>query len=163
MKNKQEVLHVWDTVEIVNPIVISRIGYEFTHEDAVKEIKAEYMEDIYALLRKVKASNWEVAKKKILSTLAYDLVHKKIKNGNERKIYSELQEDLRGKTARIVSKKIAQTGIYYPQTSVGFEDYEPAGLKDIKTHLVFEINLFDPLGTKILIERCNIQKFIKKH
>ena len=172
MQKGKDIIRVGDTVKIVNPLIISRIGYEFTYEDARKEIVESFKSDIYELMRKAKVSGWnkimengawDNCMKKIVGALAYDLVSKKIKTGNRRMIYAELQEDLKDEIVTVVSKRTVKTGIYYPPICSGSSyedyDYEPGGLKDEKTHVILEVDIFNKLTSSPLkIELCDVVK-----
>ena len=92
---KSAAIKVDDVVRVVNPLIIQRVGYDYTFEDAWLESQVEYKEEIYALLRKAKVSRWNIVEKAIVSSLAYDRVKKKFKDGNERKIYTKLMKLLR--------------------------------------------------------------------
>ena len=163
MEKSDIVIRTGDTIEIINPEIITRIGYEFTYDDAVKEIRETYEEDILILLRTVKVSRWKKVTKEIVKSLAYDLIHKRIRTGNVRKIYTERREELIGKKVKVMGKSLARTGTYYPPTGGGTDyngeyDYEPGGLKDPKTHVIFEFaesGVYDPKLLKI--ERCNVK------
>ena len=157
---KSAAIKVDDVVRVVNPLIIQRVGYDYTFEDAWLESQVEYKEEIYALLRKAKVSRWNIVEKAIVSSLAYDRVKKKFKDGNERKIYTKLMESLRDRQVTVVSKKTAKTGIYYPPYhGNGYDDYdgEPGGLTDGKTHILLEIDVFDEEG-RIWIEQTNVVK-----
>ena len=157
---KSAAIKVDDVVRVVNPLIIQRVGYDYTFEDAWLESQVEYKEEIYALLRKAKVSRWNIVEKAIVSSLAYDRVKKKFKDGNERKIYTKLKESLRDRQVTVVSKKTAKTGIYYPPYhGNGYDDYdgEPGGLTDGKTHILLEIDVFDEEG-RIWIEQTNVVK-----
>lgn len=172
MKRDSTVIKVGDKVQIINPVIITRIGYDFTYEDACKEVLENYTEDISTLLRKTgfkfKLMNnyaWEKAEKKIVGAIAYNLVGTKIKTGNERKLYTEINENLRDVIVTVTAKKNVKTGIYYPAvcsepTSFGGDyDYDPGGLKDPKTHVVLTINTGNRYTEyDILIEQSNVKK-----
>lgn len=177
---RKNVIRVGDTVEIINPAIITRIGYEYTYEDACKEALETYKDDIYALLKKAKItgynklsikgnSAWEKAERKIVGALAYDLVRKKIKTGNERKVYTEIKEDLKNAQVTVLSKRTTRTGTYYPAVCSepgpwgGDYDYEPGGLENSQTHVILEIDSIHKLRLgPIRIEQCNVKKLTTK-
>lgn len=165
MKKTENIIRAGDIVRVVNPELVIRIGYDFSFEDAVKEIKATYGEEINGLLRKVKVHHkrWEIVEDAVVRPLAYELVRSKFRHGNERRLHTQIREELRGAEVTVFGKKIAKTGTYFPPTGGDppyYDDYEPGGLRDCKTHVILEIGFVGKLSRReeLLIDQHNVVK-----
>ncbi len=166
MKVKVE---VGDTVQIMNPILIKRIGYDYTHEDAKREIIKKYQVDINKFINQL-GFRQEKTRNSIVSALAYELVSRKFNNGNERKIFDKLVEDMKEIQAVVLSKRTVKTGTYFPPrippSYWDADSYEPGGLKNVKIHVILELDYCYcfpdmPISMYTLIEQHNVTKVNK--
>lgn len=156
-------IYVGDIIQIVTPEIVTRVGYEFSYDDACKEVKETHKEDIYELLRKVKVRRWDKVEKEIIKSLAYDLIAKKMHSGNKRMIFTKRDDKLADVKVKVTNKQMARTGTYFPPTGGGTDywgeyDYEPGGLTDMKTHVLFKFHIPGVYGKDALIELCNIKR-----
>ena len=191
-KLSPNIIRIGDTVKIINPEIISRIDYPMSFEDARKEVKELYHNEIIELLNKtvykqtlktsskfkllladisVKGWSGDVTYEKIVSTLSWIHIRCKGFGGKEKKIYSEIRQELIGITAKVRNIMIRKTGIYFAPSG-GYNSYdgeyesEPGGLDNEKTHKILEldywINEIVAIGSNyyIQIEACNVEKII---
>jgi hypothetical protein len=191
IKKKQKldpnIIRIGDTVKIINPEIITRIGYPMSFNDACNEAEREHHEKILEFLGKVfpdtiisdgilKNSRISYnlhklkAYDKIVRALGYEILGNKGFGGKEKKIYTEHRPNLLGITIDVLDISIRKTGIYYP-ASGGYDywgeyDYEPGGLNKIKTHKILELNYWTDNEIKqnwhecrnVQIEVCNVEK-----
>jgi len=184
-KLSPNIIRVGDTVKIINPEIIIRIGYPMSFDDACKEAKKFHHDDIIEFLQKIFPSR-EVklgkiigeitcdyprlkAYNKIVKALAFEILGNKGFGGKEKKIYSEIRQDLLGITSTVKNIFIRKTGTYFPSSGgydswTGEYDYDPGGLDKEKTHKILEldywINEVVAIGSNyyIQIEACNVEK-----
>ena len=166
-KLSPNIIRIGDTVKITNPEIISRIGYPMSFEDARKEIKELYHNEIIEMFNKtiykqildesskfnlnvrIKAWNGDVTYEKIVSSLAWIHIQSKGFGGKERRIYSEQRQELIGITAKVINIMIRKTGIYF-SPSGGYDSWsgeyesEPGGLEKEKTHKILELDYWHP-------------------
>lgn len=173
-----------DKVRVINPQIFVRCGYPETVESAGekmeewfketygKSLKSHLLEffpflgdpliDEYKII--LKESSFDFNKIKESFYRAY-LKNKLNFGGRERKVYTKYEPQLEGAICKIISEKpmIKKTGIYQ-HASGGYglgEDYEPAWLSNVKTHVFYEViphNLFPFLSE--WIERENLEKLL---
>ena len=167
MKEDKTVIKVGDTVKIINPEIVTYVGYDFTIDEAMTKMKEEHVEKVNQLMRDMGISflnkRWEKIASELMKPLAYELVRASFKRNNERKIHFKLREDLANSELIVISKKTAKTGFYYPPHFGGDDDYEPGGLKDPKTHVLLELGYHRRLSNHdegMLIEQRNVIKVI---
>jgi len=137
-----------DRVVITNPILVDRVGYPLTHNDAKEIVEREYEESIRSLLEQTglyKISEYAIftrqwppcgrAYNRLISALAsmYLEVHKF--GGKERKLYTHEEHNLLGYHFTVKDKRIVKTGIYYSPGGDA-EDWYPGGLDNCKTHIL---------------------------
>ena len=167
-----KIIRVGDIVEINNPEFFIRCGYpigiaemrEETQEifggvidDLIssagkekfmrKDEKGRYEDGTYVQIagediRKFKGYN------EIINALAYERLRSKEFGGNERKIFTERIEKLKGQKAEVTSIKIHKTGKYVKGSS-GYDyyrggyEYDPPSLDGEKTHKILTLD-FSP-------------------
>jgi hypothetical protein len=142
-----------DRVAITNPILVDRVGYPLSHNDAKDLVEREYEEPIRSLLEQTglyKTSEYAIFTRqwppcgkigksysRLISALAsmYLVVHGF--GGKERKLYTHEEQDLLGLHFTVKDKRIAKTGTYYPSgSSDDGEDWYHGGLSNCKTHVL---------------------------
>lgn len=150
-----------DIVEIVEPLVVNRVGYPLTPALIRDEIKQLCRAEIDALLVKAGLNpsvyvspGWldedcvhedSSVFADVLTKLCYHVVAARRFGGDTRSIHTELREDLRGRRCRVLSKRNVKTGVHYCASATmdywGAYDYEPGGLSNCRTHVLLECQL----------------------
>jgi hypothetical protein len=164
-KLSPNIIRIGDTVKIINPEIIIRVGYPMSFDDACKQVKELYHNEILEFLNKtvdkqetvplykslliahINENEYVKSKiyRKLVYALAYEHMHRKGFGGKERKIYSEQRQELLGITAKVTKIFIKKTGIYF-SPSGGYDnysgeyDYDPGGLDKEKTHKILELD-----------------------
>lgn len=157
---KKEIFRKGDNVEIINPEVFVRCGYPETVESAEEKLSDYIKENFGVSLEQHILNNFPFLKDPlldepliILNEARYDtskiinsiarayLKHELNFGGNERRVYTEYNEKLKGVSGTIVSDKplIRKSGTYIHSSGgrSGWhdDDFMPAYLSDIKTHM----------------------------
>ena len=168
-----KIIRVDDIVRIDNPEMFIRCGYPLCINDMCEEIEKHFknvIEDLiysvsngdefvrrddrenhsdkWGTIRPILHSNDDYGR--IYRELAYRRLQGKNFGGNERKVFTEKVESVRGKKARVVGIKFVKTGIRHNgysgyDYSYGNHDYEPPYLSDEKTHKILQIDLIEPV------------------
>jgi hypothetical protein len=153
-----------DTVVIVNPEFIVRVGYPISFDDAYSHVEKNFEPAIRGLLAQTGVYapiedtlhfgyqihlNWppsgryEKPYKKIVKALALMYLENEGFGGKERAIHTVFKPELQDKIFEVLSKKVVKTGTYYPpwshQSYEGEWDGGPGGLDNCKTHTVLEL------------------------
>lgn len=171
---KRTVFHVDDLVTVREPLVVVRVGYPLTKEDAMKAAEELYADKIHPFLKELGllTDSAEFGMDydprlyhDILNALASHWIRAKGFGGKERKIYTELNERLRDtKGWRVISKRYVKTGIYcsggYSGGYDGEPDYDPSYLSNEQTHALLTLETPDWRTSlnNIKIEAVNVQK-----
>jgi hypothetical protein len=161
----KDIIRIGSQVKIVNPITVLRWGYPLTKQ-IVKDtiITQEQKDAINALVEQYSGvkplpkgflnitedgKNWyaERAFKKILDELAYLKLRNEGFGGQERQLFTLSRESLRDKIGNVVERKVVKTGKYFPASGgydsyYGEYDWEPGGLANEKTHVLFRVHIF---------------------
>ena len=186
-KLNPKIIRIGDRVRIINPEVITRIGYPMSFGEAceeveklhknkiinfLKEIYPDIKIDIKLLFEDFITCEYQKLKsyKKIIYALAYEHMQNRGFGGNKRELHIEYRRDLLGEFANVYNTFIRKTGIYYPPSG-GYDswnneyDYNPGGLDKIKTHKILEIypynfnQVVQNWSDRYLkIEACNVEK-----
>jgi len=147
-----------DKVRVVRSRFIKRVGYPLVFTD----LRAEFdehpkLEEALRLLGVMGENSRCVghAKRDAVEGLAKAAVRFRGWGGRERRIhYLEGSGDYTGREAEVMSKRVRQTGDYFPpwsgQTYEGEYDYEPGGLSNMKAHVILTTDLGD-------IEACDVE------
>ena len=164
-KKDPEVIRVGDRVKIINPEVFLRCGYPLSVETETEEIKKLFgvtIEDLvysctsdHFMQRNEKGlyeNNLAIpitpntvqlgAFNKIAKALGYVRVKAKKFGGNERKIFTEIHDELKGKEGRVEKTKFVRTGVYVRGSGYS-DDYERPYLSEEKLHKILTLALFD--------------------
>jgi hypothetical protein len=185
-KLSPNIIRIGDTIKIINPEIVIRVGYPMSFDDACKEVKELHHEKIITFLQEIYPSR-EVklgkiigeitcdypklkAYDKIIKALAFEHLRNKGFGGEERKLYTENRQELIGITAKVTKIFIRRTGIYFaPSGGYSYDgdyDYDPGGLDKMKTHKILELdywlsNLLEVNSREsnyAQIEACNVEK-----
>jgi len=114
---------------------------ECADEFVQRDDKGRWLDGAY---RKIGISNFG----RIYQELAYCRLQGKKFGGNERKIFVENKEELKGKRAKVVGIKIVKTGNRISGSN-GYDfyngdyDYDPPYLADQKTHKILRLDIID--------------------
>lgn len=163
-KLSPNIIRIGDTIKITNPEIVIRVGYPMSFDEACKEVKELYHNEIleflcktihkqndvglYKTLLTAYINEKEYAKtkiyNKIVKALAFEHLQSKQFGGKEKKIYSEIRHELLGITAKVTKIFIRRTGIYFAPSG-GYDywgdyDWEPGGLDKMKTHKILELD-----------------------
>jgi hypothetical protein len=154
-----KVIRPGDTVKIINPVFVDRVGYPKSFEDACKEVAGLYVPAIEDFLDKVFPDNpinskclsmaikpWCEMKvgKKIIKALAYEYLARTGFGGNERKIHTYAIEGDIWQYQEVRETAVVKTGIRFAPSSyydnwTGEWDCESGGLDQCKTHVLLDI------------------------
>jgi hypothetical protein len=170
---KRSVFHVGDKVRIVEPLQVVRVGYPLTKEDALGAVEKEYSLRIYDFIASLTEQPSEFVitdadsrlYNDLLEALASHWIRSKEFGGKERKIYTEVNEQLRNMSGwTVTSRRHVKTGTYCRGGySGGYDsepDYDPPYLSGEQTHTLLTIEPPDwKLSlTAIEIEAVNVEE-----
>ncbi len=189
-KIKKQVFRIGDTVKIINPEFVLRVGYPLCLADSIEKFRTGENEKIITeflskfcihdkmvdLLRLNPENHCAgTVRYKIERALAYNDIKQRGFGGNERKIFTERNEGKTGCIGKIIDKRVAKTGKringgYHDNGDGGYE--EPAELKNAKSHVLLKIRItttpkfnlghdFEPIWFENEIEECNVEKVIE--
>lgn len=149
---KKPIFHVGDTVRVVTPQFVVRVGYPKTPADYLPLVETA-TDELLAVYRKLDLSGQGILQNVVPSNhdriqhlLAYELAHKDRFGGNERVIHLMEAPEAKDKILTITALKTVVTGQYYPAsggyTTYGEYDYEPAELGNRKYHRLAAVDWF---------------------
>lgn len=171
-------IRVGDTVKVVNPEFVVRVGYPLSFEAAKEWVRANCVKDFERLVAfdggvTELSDPWSGREEgRILSALAKLYQQHMGYGGRERSIYTVRRDEELGKTYVVTDHRTVKTGIYCPprheisHSYYGTEyEYYPGKLKDQKTHglLCLGYHMQDWYEDKdftfgLWIERRNVEK-----
>jgi hypothetical protein len=170
-QTKRTVYHVGDRVQVVEPLVVIRVGYPLTKEDALKAVEKEHAQKVSDFIVSVTGNPVDITTTDprlcadLLDALASHWIRSKGFGGKERKIYTEIDERFRNTSGwTVCSKRHVKTGTYCSGGySGGYDsepDYDPPYLSNEQTHTLLTIEPPDwKLSlTSIEIESVNVEK-----
>jgi len=175
------VYHVDDLVKVVKPDVVVRVGYPLTKEMALDAAEKEYGDKIRDFMCNVGAAEADDQffnspeydprlYGDLLNAMASRYLRVKGYGGKERKIYTEVNEQLRATSGwTVISKRRVKTGTYcsggYSGGYDGEPDYDPPYLSNEQTHTLLTIEPPDwKLSlTAIEIEAVNVELLKQAH
>ena len=150
-KKSPRPINIGARVEIINPIVVDRVGYPLTPAMVYKELNtAENRQRVIDMLKDfdvpVGESHFNVFDgtippqevEGVLKVISYYTVQVRHFGGSERKLYTTEYPELKGRTFMVEEKKVVRTGVRVPARGGG-EDYESAYLEKPKTHILLKI------------------------
>jgi hypothetical protein len=172
-----------DMVRVVIPEVLVRVGYPLCFEEAREQTEeklapaiAKLIDEIhYHACNKTERGTPSIASlkdrrvyKRILNAAAYEFLRARRFGGVKRSIYTRTAPELEGEVFPVAGVKFRKTGDYYPPSGGygtwydDYDDYEPGGLGNEKTHKFVDICTFSMRkmdgsdGT--WIEVCHVEK-----
>lgn len=176
-KPNPSIIRRGDIVQINNPEMFIRCGYPLSLKKMSEEVGLAFGDTIRDLIQSAigKAHGFDQATYDfVIQKLAYLRLKEMGFGGEERKIYTEKNELLKGVRARVVDIFFVKTGLRSP----GYRDYdyysggydaEPPYLADQKTHKILRINILQESSEQIRslsdgnrrIEAINVTKIIE--
>jgi hypothetical protein len=154
----KEIIRVGDKVKIIKPEFFVRCGYDLTFESAMEQVEEKYSEKILGFINEfnsVKIPSILIrecdyrghAFERIVKALAYELIRNQMKDGNERKIITELEEERLNKECTVRHKFHVHTGIYnkghyYKHSAFDGGDYDPPFLSNLKVHTILQLDFY---------------------
>lgn len=176
MSKRKDVIRAGDMVRIITPEIFVRCGYENTLSTTRKEVEEKYSPDVLAFMEKIGYNHSFLSTnrfdkklfREIINSIAYAENGKKMRSGNERKIYTENIPTMKGKVMKVHETFVCKTGKYFPPSGgydsyTGDYDYEDGGLDKQGTHVI--LCVYEPNnviwckghGTHT-IEKCHVEK-----
>jgi len=185
------IIRIGDRVKIINPEIVIRVGYPMSFDEACEAVDKLYRNEIIEFLNKTIYQQEDVplykltlasyineneyvksqTYKKVVKAIAYEHMQQKGFGGREKKIFTEVRQDLLGKIAKVEKIFIRKTGIYFAPSGgydsySGEYDWEPGGLDKMKTHKILELDHWLSNGVigsgweahYVKIESCNVEK-----
>tara|TARA_R110000868_G_scaffold261268_1_gene519348 strand:- start:358 stop:1056 length:699 start_codon:yes stop_codon:yes gene_type:complete len=147
-KKKEDIIRVGDLVQIVNPQVVTRVGYPLNIESVVRNHmtveQGMYIDRFIASFGIDIASTAKIYDD-VVRDLAYGILLTKKFGGNERSIHSTNVPQLAGQDATVVGRRVVKTGIRKTEY-----DYDSDGcnsswnyLDKEKTHIIYSLRLHE--------------------
>lgn len=145
---KKTVYHIGDTVKIVNPRFVKRVGYPITFNDLLPEFENHpNLKQAMVLLGLAdefkQTSNYYRIVNDFVTGCAKAAARRRGFGGPTRSIHYYSDQDLPfyfDGQVEVLGKRIVKTGTYYPpQRGYSYEEeyeYESGGLSDAKTHIL---------------------------
>jgi hypothetical protein len=137
-------------VQIINPEIFIRCGYNLTKKDGLNMISDEDKATIAKIIGGRTAYNlsfngFDGIYDKVLDEIAYSRIKEKSFGGSERKIFTELKEKYRNQFAYVNSKRIVKTGKYEAGYTSGWEqpEYNPPFLGAEKSNIILNLGCED--------------------
>lgn len=153
---KRQVYHTGDIVRIIEPLVVTRVGYPLTKQDALVAVESQYAQRIYDFIASLlnRPTEFVITEtdprlyNDLLDALASYWIRQQGYGGKERKIYTEPDEQLRSTDGwRVLSKRTVKTGTYcaggYSSGWDGEPDYDPPYLSNEKSHVLLTLEQTD--------------------
>lgn len=168
MTRKRVIFTVHDNIRIVNPVFFERCGYPLCLETEASKLTTEKRESIGKFMNDhgipssflEQSAIYNKVFDKIVSALAYGILHHKRFGGRTRSIHTKERPKYKGTTAAIVRMFRCKTGEYVPgrpYSNLDGDEYDPPYLDNEKTHQIFELDLLDEEHRPLKIEVCNVE------
>jgi len=147
-KTKKNVIKIGDDVKIVNPLVVTRVGYPLSWYNVLLELDTpENRQRIIDMLNdfdvgtrnnKLDVFNGSICEsqvREILQKVAYYTLQSRKFGGPERTLHTTNAPHLKDVVSRVTDKKVVKTGTRISGSGSCFnEDYEPPFLSNVKSH-----------------------------
>lgn len=166
-----------DRVTIVEPLVVTRVGYPMGFHDTRAALEAAHGVQVDDALRAVVKDSqevgwpdhlvdvWPTLRAEVLNAMTKADLRRKGYGGRERTVHTKPDERLRGKEARVTGKRTVRTGTYRP----GYHDHwsgesEPPYLADVRSHVILEVEVYTEPSQEVFscpevveIEECHVR------
>jgi len=169
-KKTDNVIRRGDRVKVVNPLLVTRVGYPLSQETVIREHMDEQDKAIlegwlakhgirYAWNElgssEISCSLYEQESDKIIRAMARIIQHSKRYGGNIRSVHKIEKPDLAGKTLQVISKRVVYSGVRVVD--------ESAYLTNRQAHIIYDCRLYNPsllwdTYDIFRIEHCDIIK-----
>lgn len=155
---KRDIIRIGDTVKIINPRYIIRVGYPKILTDYIPEVEDKYQDILKNIPRE--------AYNKVKMALAYAIAVKDKFGGSERSVHFDNALELANKEFQVIDIRYVKTGKYCSggYNSGGWDgegDYDPPYLCDIKCHKILCINapyVLEVLATDVEKIKCEVKQ-----
>ncbi len=150
-KVRPHVFKIGDTVKVINPVFVTRVGYPLGLQEGIDQLITEDDKVTIKMLLSYKQplatdifSSYSVDNRKdknflaMLKILSYERISQQNFGGNERSLHTILIPELKNQLISIAHKKNVKTG---NRSSVS-GDYDSGGytyLSNCKTHIILEL------------------------
>ena len=163
-RNDPTKIYVGDCIEIVQPFVFIRCGYELIHSEVATQVLSEKETEIRRFVEAnfphpaglmYGRSYYDGLIRRIAGVIAYERVGLQFKRKCERQIFTEFKPGIEGQQFGVWDVKFVQTGEYHPSCSYETMDgreYEPATLENPMTHRILDLNF----GIRIEASMCKL-------
>ena len=166
MSKRKNIIRVGDRIKILVPDVVVRVGYPLSKADMLEKQTPEQLKAIRDMFKAfgrhvydeelpvISTHGLELYHpgdvdrlyEKIRYIMAGDMLAKARWGGRERTIHTYSLLPIKDKFAEVIGRRIVKTGTYFP-ASGGMDywgecDYEPAGLANEKTHVLYTLNVY---------------------
>lgn len=172
MKKKDDIIRIGDTVEIIEPEIYVRTGYELSKESIKLQFSDEDRKKISDLVLHFKLGDSNTPRvlcdktikafEKIEDEIAHILLLQRQFSGSERKIFTEQNPHLKNVKATVEGRFTKITGIYHRGSSYQSWDewdYTPAYLNKQKCHTFYRLQLTNKWAANpFAIEKKNLRK-----
>lgn len=158
MSKDKNLIRVGDYVKIVNPLVVTRVGYPLSKLDMVDKQTPEQVKAIEDMFKAFNyhPSPWSEGVQRnytrFLDAVRYKMASIMISQagwgGKERTIHTINLPDMMDKKAKVTERRVVKTGIYNAGWGTGYdsyngyEDYDPPTLGSERTHVVFTVEVW---------------------
>lgn len=179
---KRDIIRINDVVQVTNPLQFERCGYPLVPAMELEAAYKDHFDDVCALVAKVeqsqnpdlvllpiRANNPSDLKviHAILCQLSYVRCRAKAFGGNERRIYTTLNNSIRHWFGVVCGKRVVYTGTRVPgYNSPSYpEDNEPPAFTQAKPHVILRLRAdkdihhnSDDSYLEFEIEAANVRK-----
>lgn len=161
MSKRRDIIRVGDSVRVVSPEFVVRVGYP---RDVESYATPEVEDAVAEMLTKLGCPSPYTKRgfRKVVDSVAYCLAKRNGFGGNERSLHLESKPELLNQVFVVDAVRTVMTGSYYPPSGGygGYEgdyDWEPGGLSNAKAHRLLTLGpSFEPLE----IERSHVVKSV---
>jgi hypothetical protein len=155
---------VGEMVRITTPKEFVRCGYPLTMEDIRVNCYTEIDAKVKELGMTLGKYSSEMIPTRVYNTLekavTYWLLEQKHFGGSERSVHERDCSFLLNRTGVVTKIRYVRTGTYYPgkaKSSWDGYEYEPAGLTNMKTHVIYSILVTDLCATySVVANNCEV-------
>lgn len=189
---KKDIIRVGDVVQVVTPMVVDRIGYP----KSVKEYRPDFDTEIHKMVRDLEAKIYgremrhhfkpfdvynerrpSRFENQILDIVQYHMAKVDGFGGTKRSVHLRQEPKYANRRAKVIGRKVAQTGEYYPPETYRDSDYYsgewyetvPGGLSNQKSVVLFGLDIenlcgqFSESGIDCWIPAENLKKIGDEH
>lgn len=157
-KLDESIIRKDDTIRVVIPEIVERVGYPLNIKNIIDSITPEQLEELSKCLFSIfnisssfvasdllnPLDNNDLYKDRIINGIARMMIRQRGWGGKNRSIHVKSVPELKDKMFCVLERKTVKTGTYNPSSGSGPDywgeyDYEPAYLSNEKTHVLYGI------------------------